>query len=200
MAALTAIAIGTAVVGGALSMIQAGEASDAALLKGQYEKNQYDMNQKLADVQATDATTRGERDVSIYATKTRGLLGQQRVAAAANGVDVNYGSAAEVQADTMAQAGVNQNLIRNNAWREALGYKIQASNYGTASTFAGFAGQNNANNTLLTGYANAAKSGLQAGWYGRNLFSGGTATKTANGAVDELYSGGKDADTYAALG
>ena len=56
------------------------------------------------------------------------LIGRQRAVLAANGVDVNEGSAVDIQVDTAGIGKLDELTIRSNAAREALGYRYQAYN------------------------------------------------------------------------
>lgn len=140
---------GLASIGGAYSQYKALNA------QGNYQKNQYDFNSKVAEMQAEDALQRGEQAVAISRKQIGATVGSQRTASAAQGVDVNSGSAVETQADTKYVGAMNAIMIRNNAWREAWGYKNQALGATFAGEFAKMSASNQAANTLLTGGLNA---------------------------------------------
>ena len=136
---------------------------------------QYKQNQKIALAQGALAESIGDKNASIAAKQGQAQVGDQRLAAAASGIDVNSGSAAGLQADTEYQSQLNQMTIKNNAWREAWGYQMQAAGAGTQAQMAMLAGNNQANSTLLTGGMNA----LNFGFKGLNAYNndyGGTKT------------------------
>ena len=98
---------------------------------GQYEAGQAGakinlFNARVAVFQALNAVERGQRNESRLRLAVRGIIGAQRSAFAAAGVDVNTGSAAEIQADTAALGEQDALTIRNNAALEAWGYRTQA--------------------------------------------------------------------------
>lgn len=128
--------------------------------QGEYQAQQAAQNANLATLQSEDAITRGKRDVSAHKQQVRKLIGSQRAALAAQGVDVNYGSALDVQEDTAALGALDELTISNNAWRESFGYRVQATDYGFQGQFAKLAARNEARNTLLTGGAQIVNSGL----------------------------------------
>lgn len=86
-----------------------------------------DFNAKIADMQAQDAIERGAETESRYRTQVRGAIGTQRAGLAAQGVKVGFGSAVDVQADAAYLGELDALSIRNNAAREAWGYKMQAT-------------------------------------------------------------------------
>jgi len=85
-----------------------------------------DYNAQVAELQAQDAVTRGAEKESRFRTQVRGLIGSQRAGFAGAGVDVGYGSAADVQADAAFLGELDALTIKNNAAREAWGYQVQA--------------------------------------------------------------------------
>lgn len=155
-------AIGVQAISGAANTYSQSQAikSQAA-----FQKQQFDMNQKLADLQAQEAISRGDRAAARQETKTQQTIGAQRTALAAQGISVDTGSALDVQNDTAQLGALDALTIRNNAWREAWGYKMQASQYGLQGKLGQLASENAYRNTLVTGGLNAISGGAQA--YGK---------------------------------
>lgn len=163
---------GFAVMAG-MSMVNAQSQASSAKSQAEFSAAQFSANKKFADISAGDAITRGEKNAQLERQKTRQQIGAQRAAAGASGVDVNYGSAADVQADTAGQGAMNELTIRNNAWREAWGYKTQAISAGASAGMAELGGDNQARNTLITGGVNALSYGTKA--YGNYDANNGSA-------------------------
>lgn len=84
-----------------------------------------DYNAEVADLQRKDALDRGAEEESRFRTQVRGAIGTERTEFAANNVDVNFGSAADVQADTAFLGELDALTIRVNAAREAWGFQVQ---------------------------------------------------------------------------
>lgn len=139
--------------------------SQALRAQGEYQQQVANTNSGLAMVKAQDAASRGEISAGRNDMQTQRLIGAQRAALASQGVDVNSGSALEVQKDSAAMGALDSLTIRNNAWREAWGYKVQSLNDSYSGEFSKMAGDSEADNTLLTGGMKAMSSGLQAGYY-----------------------------------
>lgn len=135
----------------------------SAKAQADFTAAQYGINKQIAGEQAKDAIAAGDIDASRANLAGKQEIAQQRVAAAATGANVNSGSAMELQADTAWQSRENAVTLKNNAWRSAWGYKIQAIDYGTQAQMAELAGSNSMNNSLLTGGMNAVGYGVQAG-------------------------------------
>lgn len=135
----------------------------AVLSQGRYHQRLAKWNADQTERDAAFVLERGQRAANRQRQDAKGLVGSQRAAAAASGVEVNDGSALDVQADTAALGELDATTIANNAAREALGYKAQASGYRQQGIYEGLAARNQAGalktagySTLLTGAANVA--------------------------------------------
>lgn len=128
-AALVAMGVSAAV--NAVGQIKAGGAAEdagkAQQAAAESEAQLSDYNAAVADLQATDAVTRGTQQENRFRVGVRGLIGSQRAAFAGNNVDVGYGSTVDVQADAARLGEFDALQIRTNAAREAWGYKVQAT-------------------------------------------------------------------------
>lgn len=129
--------------------------SRAASSLGHYQTNQYDFNAQIADLQAQDATDRGDIAAQKEQKTVASTVGTERANLAGEGVQVDSGSAAEIQENTKEIGAQNVITIKNNAWREAWGYKTQALGAEASGQFAGLSASNISENTLLTGGINA---------------------------------------------
>lgn len=92
--------------------------------KGQYEQGQMAKqvgrnNEIMAEYAAQDALKRGEEDAQAARRKGDQVLGAQRAAQAASGLDLGVGTAAELQDQTSFFSQVDQRTLRGNAAREA---------------------------------------------------------------------------------
>lgn len=121
-AALPIAAAVVAVAGTAMSGIQQAQAQ-------RYQARVADMNASLARDQGKDAMERGllaDRDTQ---RDTAQLLGAQRASMAANGLDLGFGSAAQVLSDTRMIGREDVDRTRRNTFAEVQGFDINALNY-----------------------------------------------------------------------
>lgn len=177
-------------IGMAIASLVGGVAeSEAQADQGRYQEHMFNVNAKLAEDQAADAVKRGDQEANQVAQKVKQVRGSQRVAYAAQGIDVNSGVAAEVQADTEALGAIDMVKIREGAWREAWGYKVEAINSRSKGQFARQAGDAAARTTLLTGGLKALGYGAEAA----TKFGGSGNTKKVSvpsySASDEWFGG-----------
>lgn len=146
--------------GGSIS----GALAQSAALRsqGDIQKSIYDANARMADVAAEDALRRGKKAQTQVRKAARKLQGSQRAAFAAQGIDPNAGSAADIQEETEVMGALDALTVKNNAWREAWGYRAQALGSEYQGAFAQTAGRVAGRNTLLTGAFDATGYGLRA--------------------------------------
>lgn len=115
---------------GAYGQVKAGqaelEAAKAQRRAAESGANLQDFNANVAELQAQDAVERGAEDESRFRTQVRGAIGAQRAGFAAQNIKAGYGSAVDVQADAAYLGELDALAIRNNAQREAWGFKMQA--------------------------------------------------------------------------
>ncbi len=128
---------------------------------GRYEKSAFDENARIAGLQATDATARGDVEAGRVHLDTTQRMGATKAALASQGVDVGSGSALDVQASEAGLGALDEMMVRNNAAREAWGYSTEAINFRKQGELAELGGKNTAKaykaqsvSTLLTGAAN----------------------------------------------
>lgn len=127
-----------------------------------------EINARIAELGAQQELIRGEREVGQLTLQAGRLKSSQRVALAANGVDLGEGNAAEIQASTDLMKEIDMNTATANAVRSAWGYRTQGVNYqneaivkrGTAS---GISPTMSAASSLLGGASQVAGT-----WYGMN--------------------------------
>ncbi|MDB4913407.1 MAG: hypothetical protein JWM95_1051 [Gemmatimonadetes bacterium] len=157
----------------------------SARVQGEYAGQIADRNATLADAQSVDAIARGNESVSRLRMGTRQLVGAQRTAAAAQGIDVNSGTSADLQEDSRILSHFDELTLRNNAAREAWGYSMDAANQRTAGVNDRLAGENTAKaltaqsySTLLTGGANLANQWRQ----NPPTFGGGYRSRAVEGS------------------
>lgn len=155
MAVAAAAVGGVALLHGVTKSV--GDAS-AAKQQGKYQEMVGNLNAQMADDAGRDALKRGAEEVFAIKKNAKRAVGSQRAALAAQGIVVDDGSALDVQLDTARSAEIDSMTARNNAWREAYGYKVQAISDSAGGKLANIAAQNQARGTLIAGGVNAANS------------------------------------------
>lgn len=88
-----------------------------------------EMNSKFAELDAYEAEKYGYTEANRYQSTIDSTIEAQRMEYASKNVDVNFGTAAEVQKETRLTGYLNQLDIINQAHEKAIGLKRQAINY-----------------------------------------------------------------------
>lgn len=128
---MAAIPIGMALAGGVMG-------AQSARQEGAYSSSMLTQNAAFKNQAAIETEQAGQTSADWQRVRTGQAVGTQRSAQAANGIDVNSGSAAQLQDDTAMIGELDALTIMNNAAREAYGYRVQAgqdlANAGQART------------------------------------------------------------------
>lgn len=132
-----------AAIGLGLSALSGVVGAVGSIAAGQYQAAVARRNQQVANENAKQEIEAGQAAAQQQQLKTAAVVGAQKAAQGANGLDVNQGSAVDVRASTEELGDLDALTIRNNAARKAYGFKTQAANYGaeaSADTMAGYIG------------------------------------------------------------
>lgn len=135
--------------------------SQAIKAQGAYQENIARINQRFAETQSNDALKRGKKEESLVKSAVKQTIGSQRAAIAGQGISLDSDTASQIIEDTRLKGSADIQTIKNNAWREAWGYKVQALGASIAGEWAGLSSRQNAKNTLITGGLNAVSGGVQ---------------------------------------
>lgn len=120
----------------ALALAAAGLAAAGAMASGvsqasnlRYQAKVATRNAALENQQSLDAIQRGQLERVQLDRKYSQLQGQQQAAMAANGIDADFGSAAQVANDTAMLRNEDAASLYKNQDTEIKGHDINASNY-----------------------------------------------------------------------
>lgn len=135
----------------ALTLAATGYQAYAQYEAGKEQQSIANRNAKLLEKSADQALERGNEEAIGVRRRTRLLVGEQRAAAAAQGLDVSVGAPADLQEQAAAFGAADEATIRRNAFDEAWGIRTQASNQRQAGRYARREGTNGAIGTSLGG-------------------------------------------------
>lgn len=119
-----------AAAGIGMSLLSQGQQEEAQEEQAEFEAYQARFNQKLANLNAEDAMERGEEAVADYTKKGAQVQGAQKAALAAQGIEIDSGTASQLQYESQKQIDTDVKRIKNNAWRESWGYKVESAELG----------------------------------------------------------------------
>lgn len=133
-------------------------AGKAAQQQGRYEDAIAQQNAAAQRDAAADASHRGDIAQLQHYRKVSQMIGAQRAALAANGVDLDFGSALGITTDTAKIGAEDSATIAENTRREQMGFDINAANY----TMQGRAARAKGNAAMVGGVFGAAGTLLGA--------------------------------------
>ena len=147
-----------AIAGGVGDLVEGFAGGRAADFQAQIARN----NAQISRYNAQQATEAGNAQAINSMLRTRAQVGQTKAAQAASGIDVNTGSAADVQASERMLGMLDALTIRSNAARAAYGYRAeagvkeaQAKLYGQRGKMSRIAGLMAGSGTILEGATSA---------------------------------------------
>jgi hypothetical protein len=174
------IGAGLAVAGSGMSAYNSVEQGKAEQDAANANAVRARLNAKRLNQSAGDAMVRGEQDAGIVRMKGSAAVSDQKVALAANGLDVQGEGAANLMANTKYMNEVDVQTTLNNAQREAYGYRVEANNaledarqFEKAGVAARKRGEAQATATLLGGAGQVLD-------YGGKMYDSGSGSRNTN--------------------
>lgn len=156
----TSLSYITAGVGAVNTLYSSIHQAKTAKLRGKFEALQHETNARFASMQANEVIKQGNALAQNNDRKISKLIGSQRARLAAQGIDIDSGSAAEMQDVTRELGMLDSANIRNNAWRQAFGFKQRALQDQLNASAAKIGAKATARNTVATGLINISNQAL----------------------------------------
>lgn len=157
--AVAGLAVG--VVGLVSSMSAQAQQAEAQANALRYQAQVAENNRQIGDQLADRATKAGEAQVSAQRLKTAAAIGGIKAHQGASGLDINSGSAVDIQSTAAEMGELDALTIRNNAAMQSYSYKLQGAGYGQTAALS-MAGAQNAqtagNLSQFTSLAGGASS------------------------------------------
>jgi hypothetical protein len=123
--------------------------------EGAFNSSMLTSNSAFKNQTAQETINAGDTSADWQRVRTGQDIGTQRTTQAANGIDVNSGSAAQLQDDTAMIGELDALTIANNAAREAYGYRVQAKQDRLNAAQVKTNASNNATGSILGGLGGA---------------------------------------------
>lgn len=123
--------MGPAIAYGAMAGLQiAGGLYQAQMIRMQSDMQSRinEMNAKYAEIDAYETEKFGDTEAAAYQVNIDQTVGEQTAGYAAQDVDVNFGTAADVIKETKTTGFLNQLEIRKQARAKAMGLRREAGN------------------------------------------------------------------------
>lgn len=194
MSFLAAASIGSQAAGGIFQAVGASK-------QGQAQQQMYDYQASVAQLRANIdtqnaeyATQQGEQQAQQYGMQAGQRQGAIVAAQGASGLNVNAGSAKQVQTSQATVTALDLDTIRSNAAKTAYNFntqavydKAQANVDVMAGNNAAQAGNINAASSILSSAGSVSSSWMKASQLG--MFSGTSSASSFGGASSPGYGG-----------
>ena len=155
--------------------------SSAMKAQADMAKSQAKYNAVLNEMQQDQIKEQGLKDASNAGAELRQMLGSQKVAYAAQGVEVDSEIAQKVRDETTQTGLEDIATIKNNAWKQAWGLEMDKKSMLTTAQNNFDATNSQANATLITGGLKAINTGISAYKEGLNGSSSSNSSNQSSG-------------------
>lgn len=142
MAFAAPLAIAATLASGAISAYGQMEQGKAAQQSGLYQAAVARNNKIIAERAAEAEKMQGLSESEQNDYKVRSVAGTQKAIQAANGIDVNSGTALAIRKGTVEMGTYDSEMIRANAGKKAYNYLVQAQNFESEARFKTMEGDN----------------------------------------------------------
>lgn len=139
-------------------IIGAGLRAEAARKAAQAQAGQDYANAELAEQAGANAIARGDLAGEKTNIRSGHAVAEGRQQYATSGVDTSSGSPLDVLGDAKMIGTLDDLTVRTNAFREAMGYKVEAINYRRRGDYALKTGSDQLAATVVGGLTGAASS------------------------------------------
>ena len=182
----------------ALSATSAVLAGGSAIASGSYQQSQSNYQAQVArnnaviqDQNARTATLAGEEQQQQSGFKTAAMIGAQRTAFAASGIDPNSGSALDIQTDQAKKGMLDQLTIVNNAARQSYGYNLASISDNSQAELDQANGNMQMDAGLMSGFGSILSGASSVGGkylaFQQSGTGGGGGVNRVNGGMGGLY-------------
>lgn len=161
-----------------------------------YQAQMAKINERIAKQNAEYSFRAGEQEALRYGMQASQRMGNIRAAQGSSGVEATSGSAKEVQDSQRMVTSMDLGTIRENAWRRAYAYNVEATSYANQAKLyrqAGiqslFAGGIDAAKSFIGSSASVADKWYQGQQVGLNQPVKDNNIITGSSGSDDLYSG-----------
>ena len=154
------ITVGIAAATTVASMQDASNQADAMRSEADLAEAQMSFEQKILKYKEQDAIKRGRQEEVDYLTNARRAAGAQEAALAVQGVDTSSGTVSQVRYETDKRIFTDASRIRNNAWREALGYSMESAQIGLEKRISEITTEVRAQDAIFSGGLGAVAGGI----------------------------------------
>lgn len=146
-----------------------------AMKQGRYQNNIAQYNARNQENQAIQLKNQANEAENKQREQTQQLIGKQRAAAAANGVNVDSGSALQLQKDSALFGEVDALKIRSNYQNEVNALNTQSELTSLEGEASLASGKNAFGTSLLSAAPDGASTYVSQKWYKQNSAANTTA-------------------------
>ena len=160
--------IATSIIGAIGSAQLARTQAKANKSAFEFQSDMSKINARMAERSAQSMLFQGQQQIASLTLRSGKVKSAQRVAMAANGIDLGEGNAVEVQATTDLMTEIDKNTIEANALRSAWGYRTQGVNASNQALMSGVSADSISPNSAASSTLMSSAGNVAQQWYTMN--------------------------------
>ena len=160
--------IATSIIGAIGSAQLARTQAKANKSAFEFQADMSKINARMAERSAQSMLFQGQQQIASLTLRSGKVKSAQRVAMAANGIDLGEGNAVEVQATTDLMTEIDKNTIEANALRSAWGYRTQGVNASNQALMSGVSADSISPNSAASSTLMSSAGNVAQQWYTMN--------------------------------
>lgn len=127
-------------------------------IQADFDAQQQDFNAEQLLVQRKDLLENSEKQADLIEREAKQIVGTQKAALAAQGIDLGSDVAGLLEEDTRFTAREDVLATRNNAWRQALGLEIASDDLKIQAKFTRLTGKSQRRQAITQGIADGVST------------------------------------------
>jgi len=179
----TGVMIAAAVAQGGMAMSQGQSNAKSIRSQGRINSMMSEYKREQLEETKADILEQGDEEANERQKQLRQMLGSQKVAFAAQGIEVEGDLGATLEEDARRTTADDVKAIKNNAWKQAMGIEMDQEDLKLQDTFNKVQTEARAGDAFSKGVAGAVGSAANAyGIYSKSKSSSGgkTIPKSSN--------------------
>lgn len=152
----------------AIAVVSTAMTAQQQRAQADFQEGTANFNARVAENEAQDARNAATEAENAQRQKTAELLARQRAQLGAANVDLNLGSALQLQEDTVTLGEADALRIRESGTSQVSALQSEASLLSSQAGFAASAGDAAVAGTLLSGASTVLNTGVADKWFSPN--------------------------------
>ena len=152
----------SSIVQGAMAYGQGQSNASSIRSAGKIAQMQSDFQSELLETRKTEILAQGDVEAYERQQQLKQMLGSQKVAFAAQGIEVEGDLGYDLAEDAKRTSDADVKAIKNNAWKQSMGIEMDQADLALQSQYNNIQAESRANDAYSKGVSGAIQGGVNA--------------------------------------